>query len=862
MRTLLEFLPEIQRLGHRECIRYNNGFRTWKVSYGELYRRIGGFTRYLDERGLRRGDRIMIWGENRPEWAVAFWGGLARGLEVVPVDYRSSAGLVERIRRETGSKLLLTGQTVDVDALANLGFETLRFEQMRDIEPADTFEIVEASPQDVVQIVYTSGTTGQPKGIVHRHRNIAANLTPFHREIAKYRKYTRPFQPLRILDLLPLSHMFGQSLGLFIPVMLEGSAVFILELHPGAIMENIRRERASVLAVVPRVLKNLRREVERRFDVDGWQPSLKGVVPGALERWWHHRHVHAAFGWKFWAFVVGGAALPKEEEEFWWKLGFPVVQGYGLTEASPVVAVNHPLHPRRGSLGRALEGQEVKIAPDGEILVRGESVVSELTGGAGEEVESNGWLHTGDVGRMDEEGRLYYLGRKKDVIVTSEGLNVHPQDVEAVLNELPGIRESAVVGLPDNGEEQVHAALILGDSSADPEELVREANRKLESHQRIRSWTVWPDEDFPRTSSTLKLKRREILKHVRGIETGKPEESARPTSLVGILSSLSKRPPSEIRDDSLLSEDLGLSSLDRIDLLSGLEETYGVDLDEAALADVATVGELKRHLEERGTGVAPPAGREEPERLETLPRSKGRKPSDVAPGPSTTPRWSRSVPARWFRRAVHRLVTLPLWNRYEQIRVEGIDNLEKVEPPVLFAANHESHLDTVAVLVGLPAMWRRRLAPAMAQEHFRNHFSGQGPLSKRWWQTFQYYLAVILFNAYPLPRQMAGVRSALRFTGELMEAGCCPLVYPEGLRSPDGELQPFKPGIGLMAVKLRVPVVPICLEGMFEIFSVHDSWPRKGSVLMKVGVPLRFEEERDYGEAAQEVREAIERLKG
>jgi long-chain acyl-CoA synthetase len=242
------------------------------------------------------------------------------------------------------------------------------------------------NPDDIVEIVYTSGTTGEPKGVVHRHPNICANLRPFQTEINKYKKWATPFQPVRILDLLPLSHMFGQSLGVFIPVLLEGSAAFTPEIHPGKLIQIVREHRVSVVVSVPRILESLRNEVLRRF-------TLKPPVRSIARRWLRYRKVHSAFGWKFWAFVAGGARVDPGLEEFWGRLGFLVIQGYGLTEASPVVAVNHPFSAKRGSLGKVVPGQEVMISPDGEILVRGESV----TTSAGE------WLHTGDLGEIDKE---------------------------------------------------------------------------------------------------------------------------------------------------------------------------------------------------------------------------------------------------------------------------------------------------------------------------------------------------------------------------------------------------------------------------------------------------------------------------
>ena len=337
MRTLTDLLSDIQRLGNREAIRWSNGFRTWVATYLDLYGKIGAVVEDFDKREIHKGDRILIWAENRLEWIAVFWACVARGVQAVPVDYRFSADLVRRIQAESHARLVIDNNALDEIA-------TLR--------PARQFTPSEVTPDDIVEIVYTSGTTGDPKGVVHRHRNICANLRPFQNEIRKYRKWARPFQPIRILDLLPLSHMFGQSQGLFIPLFLEGAVALTTEMHPGKIIDFIHDNRISVLVCVPRILENLKNEIERTS----------------------RRRFRSGFGWKFWAFVVGGARVDPALEQFWKDRKFVVIQGYGLTEASPVVAVNHPFHIRTGSLGKVVEGQEVKIAPDGEILVRGESV--------------------------------------------------------------------------------------------------------------------------------------------------------------------------------------------------------------------------------------------------------------------------------------------------------------------------------------------------------------------------------------------------------------------------------------------------------------------------------------------------------
>lgn len=865
MDTLLDLLVGMPRLGDREAVRYYNGYRSWTISYEQLYSRSAAVAGYLKETKIKKGDRVLIWGSNRTAWVAAFWGCLARGVHIVPVDARFSDKLVRRIHLEVGAKLLIHGEEVPV---SELEVRKLSFRELEKLPPLQHLDISPARQDDIVEIVYTSGTTGEPRGVVHRHRNICANLSPIEREIERYRWLARPFQPVRILDLLPLSHMYGQSLGIFIPLLLNGASVFMSDLNPGAIIEAIRRERVSVLVVVPRLVMSLQNEIRRRFDIPGNGLHRKGLA-GVAEKWWRHRALHTALGWKFWAIVLGGAQLDPISEDFWHRVGVLVVQGYGLTETSPVVTVNHPFNAQRGSIGRVLPGQELRIAQDGEILVRGESVVDEYLGGAPGEchVSQSGWLHTGDLGRIDAEGRLYYRGRKKEVIVTSEGLNVYPDDVESVLNSFPTVAGSTVIGLHQNGEEIVHAVLILRESSAEVESLVRRANQQLESHQRIRSWSIWPDEDFPRTASTFKVRRIHVARFVSE-HLGKgpsPPVPARMGTIVQFLSKMTGRDPSQLRSGLTLEEDMGLSSLEKVELLSQLQNKLGVEMDEGRFTQCSTIGELKKWLDDERQEV-----RTQPS-LETgtavslatrlFSRQQGLHGDAESEEMPILPRWPWIWPVRWFRILFHHLCILPYYEHHIEQRIEGLSNLDGVEPPVIFAANHQSHLDTIALFSALPAFWRWRLAPAMGVEYFRPFFRPKGyPVKDRLIAAGQYFLATLLFNTYPFSQRMGGIRPTLKYTGEVVQKGFCPLVYPEGKRTPNGKLLPFRSGIGFMAAKLDVVVIPVYLEGLFEIYSIHHSWPELGPVVVRIGSPLVFEAGQDYEGMTQTVERAVRRL--
>ena len=785
----------------------------------------------------------MLWSEGRPEWVAVFWACLARGVQVVPLDHHSSPEFVARIVSQTSARLLVHRGAA---ASPTLPLERFAIESLNELPSGPRFRPTPVSGDDVVEIIYTSGTTAEPKGVIHLHRNICANLDPIRREIDLYKKWAGPFQPIRLLDLLPLSHMFGQSMGIFIPLLLDGAAVFMTGLHPAAIRKAIRRERISVLVCVPRILDSLRTDVERNYPRSKAVPAKTG---GPLRRWWRHRDIHRAFGLKFWAFVVGGAVLDPETEAFWARIGLLVVQGYGLTETSPVVSVNHPFRARRGTLGEVIGGQEVRIADDGEILVRGASVVTEYLESRTRRapaVDEDGWLHTGDIGERDPEGRLIYRGRKKDVIVTADGMNVYPEDIERALTREDGVRDAVVVPVGPAGAERVHAAFILDEPGENLVAMVERVNRRLEPHQRIQSSSEWPEEDFPRTASTLKTQRRKVAARLSA--TVQIPGRGEATGLDEILQTLTRRSPEDLTDERRLAEDLGLSSLERIDMLSSLEEHYGIELDETRFSTLSTLGQVRAWVAGQAEGSAPgpiggaPSARAT-ERVATA--------MQVRP-----PRWARTRPVAVMRGAIRKALFLPLFRHYIPLSVGGLQNLERAAPPVIFASNHTSHLDTVALTAALPAGWQGRLAPAVRQQYF---FPSEGTpaFGRRARQRALYYLCCGLFNAYPLSQELGQVRDALRYTGELVESGYCPLVYPEGKRTPDRHLLPFQPGVGLMALRLEVPVVPVYLHGLFDVMSLHDSWPSRGPVHVEFGSAIHSGESDQYSQLAERVEASL-----
>ena len=442
-RTLLDFFADLAAL-EGEFIAFDDGYRTWSYGYGDVATAARRFARRLHEAGLGKGQAVAIWSENRAEWVVALWGCLLEGVVLVPIDYRASADFLARVAAIVNARAVLVGDVVDREAL-NVQAPVWPLAELRDghaLRPeAQAAAGPEITADDTAQIIFTSGATSEPKGVVITHRNILANIVPIEREMAKYKRYARPFLPIRFLNLLPLSHMFGQAMATFVPPMLPGTVIFMRSYAPEDIVRQIHDRRVSVLVCVPKMLEVLRDHVLRVAPEAASAPTAKTHW---VKRWWMFRRIHRLFGFKFWAMVVGAAPLDPELEAFWGRLGFLVVQGYGLTETAPIVTLNHPMKAARGAVGKPIPGVEVKIADDGEILVRGENVTRGYYNAPEETREAfrDGWFHTGDVGEFDEEGQLHLRGRKTEMIVTPDGRTVCPEDVERVLNAVPETRSA------------------------------------------------------------------------------------------------------------------------------------------------------------------------------------------------------------------------------------------------------------------------------------------------------------------------------------------------------------------------------------------------------------------------------------
>ena len=822
--TVVDFLRgAVERYGPRDALLFKPAFRYLRWTYSRLWDESGQVATLLQRRGLTKGDQVILWGPNSPHWVLVFFGCLRAGVTMIPLDLRSAPGYVERVVSRTDPKLAFTSRFTPKGEV-DLGIPEMAFEELEAAiaglpEPED----VEIGPDDLAEIMFTSGTTGDPKGVMLTHRNLTANIEGISQYIS-----CKPSS--RLLSILPLSHMYEQMGGLFVTLHYGASVTYPTSRQPTVLSRTMRERKITIMLLVPQGLELLMNGIEREVARQGkealWAKLLKiaGHLPFPLRRRLF-RKVHKQFGGKLDFIVSGGAALDPDLGRKWELLGVKIVQGYGATETSPVIS-NHTIRERRhDSTGRPLPNVEVKISGAGEILVRGENVTPGYWRAPEETAKAfdGDWYKTGDLGYFDDEGFLHIQGRMKDMIVLSSGQNVYPEDIQAVLTKHSHVKDAAVVGLTRGSSVEVHAALVLDDADA-AQESVEWANGQLAEQQRIRGFTVWPDEDFPRTH-TLKVKKQIVIDTILGkIQPEPPATVASSGSQAGgargllhIIGEVSKRDIGDIVDEAALGDDLELDSLGRVELLSAIEVELGVYMDEAQVGPETTVRQLADLVEE---------GSKNPPMM-------------------SFPSWGMQWWCRITRGALQRGVVFPFVALPYGLKVTGREHLEGITGPVLFASNHNLGLDNPLIIKAIPIEWRRRMAIAGAANLWKN------PV---WW-----IMNPLLGNGFPLAKE-GPVRPSLENMGKIIDDGWSVLIYPEGELTVGGPIKPFMNGTGLVAVEGRLPVVPLRLH--IHKLGAPTRFPflRRGSIEVRFGEPLNFPPGTDHQDATVAIENAVKSL--
>ncbi|HTR44771.1 MAG TPA: AMP-binding protein [Thermodesulfovibrionales bacterium] len=864
------FLASAERYRDKSAFTYFDD--SWKkVTYREILEWTGAVASYLIQAGVKNGDRVALVSENRVEWCAAYLAILLSGGVAVPIDAQLGAAEIGNLLTDSSAVLVFhSGKTAPAIGGVNraVNFDSALFREIlatpgREPCPPHTEE-------DLASIVYTSGTTGTPKGVMLTHRNFCSDARSLiglnivgHTDV--------------VLSILPLHHTYAFMCTFLVPLFLGATITYPPGIKAPELMTTMKEQGVTVLVAVPQLLELMRNGILRRFhELPAPLPFLLRALfrfsgklrkhtvlnPGKLI----FRSVHRAFGDRFRFFACGGARLDPPVMEDLEALGFTVLEGYGLTETSPVVTFNPPEKRKPGSAGRALSSAEIRIlnplkTKEGEIAIRGPMVMKGYyrNPGATAEVLHEGWFLSGDLGYLDDEGYLFITGRLKEVIVLSSGKNVYPEDVEKEYLRIPLVQEICVTGGEEKGvTASLHAVIVPDLDYARKEKIgnlhdalrweIQRLSATLPPYMRLKGFTLSSD-PLPRTPLG-KLKRhlvKDVLKQQKAPVRGQREEDRALRDdgtgriIVECLTPLLKEDlPIHLSDD--LELDLGLDSLQRIELVVAIEKAFSLKLPETFASEVHSVEELILKIKDIASTNVPPS--ERPPAEDILSADVSGEEKKRVGLESSAIEWTVVVLLLKAIRCI-----LKVFFRFE---TKGLGNLP--EPPFIIAANHSSNMDGFVVAGAVPSAVFR----VLFFQGFRTYFSG-------WWLPS---LFGRLGHAIPIDPETF-LSGALRLSSHVLKTRRILCIFPEGGRSFDGELMPFKKGIGILAVRHNVPVVPALIEGTFTALPKGALFPRPSRVRITFGKPFHPSELDisrrpggidEYRFFADEVRERIKGL--
>ncbi len=825
---------------NRDNTAFNYFDQSWKaVTYGGFLGYTQGIASHLVKSGIKRGDRVAIVSESRFEWCAAYLGILMSGAAAVPIDAQLGAAEIANLLADSSAGLVFHGALTEanVKGLVNaVNFDSPLFADVMNAPPLMSYPVI--SEEDIASIVYTSGATGRLKGVMLTHRNFCSDAKAVIS--ANILNHTD-----NVLAILPLHHTYPFMCTFLVPLFLGATVTYPSGMKGPELIAAIKERGVTILVAVPQLLELIRSGMLRKFKempaalsvtllgllrVSAKLRKTAGINVGKLL----FGSAHRAFGKRFRFFASGGARLDPQVMEDLEALGFTVLEGYGLTETSPVVTFN-PIKKRKpGSAGRPLPTVAIKIvqpsdAGEGEIAIRGPMVMKGYYRNpeATAEVLRDGWFMTGDLGYVDDENYLFITGRAKEVIVLSSGKKVYPEDAEKEYLKIPLIKEICVMGAEEGGAvESLHAVIAPNLDYARKERIgnigealkwdIHKISMTLPPYMRLKGFTIYQD-PLPRTPLG-KLKRymiKDLLERKKWEAREKREEDkALLSDYVGraVVECINPllREAVPVRASDNLELDLGLDSLQRIELVVSIEDAFSMKLPETFTSAVQTVDELVRKIRElRAKGAAEIAG----------------PPVEDIFAAEITGEEKRRIGFR--QGALERAVTAALLSIIRLIfrlrfsfRVKGIENLP--EPPFIIAPNHLSHLDGFALASSLP----RKTFGIFFFQGFQTYFTGRG-------LSFFGRLA----HTIPIdPETFLG--NAIRISSYVLRNRRILCIFPEGGRSFDGKMMTFKKGIGILAIKHNVPVIPALIEGTFEALPAGAFWPKVSKVSISFGKPF------------------------
>jgi long-chain acyl-CoA synthetase len=864
-RDLLELFDTATKLHRtRVALRMERGGRTESYTYGalrELAERAGTF---LVGESIKPGDRVIILAKNSPEWSMIYFGILKAGATAVPLAYDSTSAEVVNIARASGAVGVIGGEDV-LDKRPTLARELGAAGLPTKIWPfTKVFEILDEAVENerkkslsikhaadsVASLIFTSGTTGNPKGVMLTHRN-------FTFEVAELSRLFELGVSDCMMSVLPLHHTFEFTAGLLTPLSHGSRIIYIPDLTGDTINHTLKHGKISAIVGVPALWETLRRRVLQRFSDKSeiLESAVKALADANFELrgrtgldlgMFLFLPVHEKLGGRIRYMISGGSALPPDVLKMFYGMGFDFFEGYGLTETSPVLAVSTPKYkPIAGSVGRPLAGIEVKIdGPDsagvGEVIARGKNVMAGYW--QDEEATSHavrdGWFHTGDLGRFDEDGNLYIVGRSKDIIIDANGKNVYPDEIEELYKGSPYVKEFSVVGLPDGAAEHV-ACAVVPDLAYEPTLSLAEVKQKIEAHfrsvsaslpfwKRVRTLEFWEGE-LPRTN-IRKVKRRDVMTELRlrhakaqlekGVDGTSRNAETSYSWFLEIVANACGKPYSDVHMSSVLDE-LGFDSLTYNELAAGIEDA-GIQVPEgvvfASAHDVASLYELvmgKRYA------------------TSTLEKQDSHKPVESENNDIKLPVPIKRLGKRGLARAQRLFYTRAL-----QTKVHGEAYIPQ-HTNFLVAANHSSHLDMGAIKVALGDAGHELVSLAAADYFFNN----------KWRRAYFQNLT----NLVPMERSGA-IRKSLGIAEQVLRNGKSLVLFPEGTRSRTGEMADFMPSLGYLALHADVGILPAHIEGAHAAMPVGATIPKKRDLCIRFGpfLTIDFLHQLTHGMSHQE----------
>lgn len=846
------------------------------VTFGDLLRQVRAIAYRLKKEGVNVGDRVAVIGENHPSWAIAYLAALYAGVVCVPLDPHGETTTVTNFLIDSESKIVFA----DGESVQNLGkieteighsLKTVVWKSGRgkdavegltarqsfeewantDFPSAFASENPPAKPEDNAVLIYTSGTTGKPKGVLLSHHNINSELDAIDGVLEFTDKES-------VLSLLPLFHVYLQIVNLWLATTKGAEVFYLKELSPEELSRGMLESKMTVLTSVPRLWYLFHKKI---FDAIEAKPKIVQVLLRFLLRLNGFtrdylginlgtrifKKVHDSFGGRMDLAVTAGSRFDETVAIDFHRLGFTIVQGYGLSETSGAATGTYVDDNRVGSVGKPMGDAEVKIDnPDengeGEVLIRGSMVFSgyyKNPEATKEAFTKDGWFKSGDLGRFDTDGHLYITGRAKDVIVLPSGKNVHPEDLEVHYLKSPLVGEMCVIGVADEDSEHAGAEKLVGvivpdfeylkqSKIANSSEAIRFAldnlGRELPEYQRVRDYVV-RSEPLPRTA-TRKIKRFELRKDINAsggsnatAEMRKwvftPEdtallESGAGRALVSLIDGQTSE-KKEVHPGMNLEIDLRLDSLARAEIIAGLEQTFGFQFEEPEITEAFTVREVIGLINKKSPDSD----------TRDLADPKFNWHTIIAEIPETMPETRHVLKRNPFFEAIAYLFLKSaylIFRIFFRLDVRGIENLRQTGGAFLICPNHQSYIDPVVVCSTYPFGILRNIFHVGASEYFQNFF-----------------LAFVgrLLRIVPIDQNTQLIK-AMKAGAAGLKAGRILNIYPEGERAFDGRLHDFKNGAAILATELGLPIVPVAIDGL------HKVWGRGSLKIRAAKVKIEF----------------------